>query len=677
MTIYTQYNQFLFTLALLLSAPLLSTPHIATPDDVVALFPTSTNAIQTNLEKTIDRAQTALNLIIAIPAKERSFENTVKAFDCAVADLMIDASIIHTLQHVHPDKEIRDSTTQAILQLEDFIIDNLENNKKVYNAFTDYLEGNFKQETLNAERQHHLRETMLGFRQSGITLEGEAFKRMTSLKKHIGELQMTFSSNIAQDQSKMVISEDALNGVDPDFIQSLPKEGNERVLRCDYPTQTHIMNHCHVESTRRDYARLFSNRAFPQNLNVLNQLINARDQLAQILGFKSYAEMDTSNQMIKSPEGVLSFLDQATPAILLKASQEWESMLFNMPNTISLTANGKIQSWDGSYLSTAYQKAYMNVDDAVIAEYFPVESTINSLLEIYEIFFSLKFTAIPCDGLWDDNVRLIEVKTKDKTPQLLGYLLLDLFPRSNKYSHACCDSLVPPIVDEKGTISPAVAVVIANFSKPNGSKPALLKYSEVRVFFHEFGHAIHALLGRAEMPTRAAYHTVIDFVEAPSQLLEEWLEQPSILKRISRHYVKGEPLSDELIGALIDSKHFELGRHTSRQLVLAHLSLAYFQAGQNKDPMAIRKEIFDRFSTYEAFDELNHFPCSFGHLTMYGARYYSYLWSKEIAHKIFEYIQTHGGPLDPIVGQRYIAKVIGRGGSCDANDLVADFLEEK
>jgi thimet oligopeptidase len=202
----------------------------------------------------------------------------------------------------------------------------------------------------------------------------------------------------------------------------------------------------------------------------------------------------------------------------------------------------------------------------------------------------------------------------------------------------------------------------------------LLAISLVKTLFHEFGHAVHALLGRAEMPRKGAYNTTMDFIETPSQLFEEWAWDHDILKRISCHYQTGEPLPDGLIHRLAASREYEEGRRVIRELQLAQISLNCFMPGKNKDLILMGKKIHEDLITAVAHDPESHSLCSFSHLVGYGAKYYSYLWSKELAMKFFDYIRSHGGLSDPAIGQCYREKVISKGGSCDPEVLVRDFL---
>ncbi len=195
-----------------------------------------------------------------------------------------------------------------------------------------------------------------------------------------------------------------------------------------------------------------------------------------------------------TPDRATTFLNELTTKAQKKAAQEAKEFTQSLPPSVQLV-NGKLQPWDFNFVKTYYKKTTYNVDENKIAEYFPMESTVDSLLEIYQKFFDLEFKQIPATGLWDPEVSLIEVY--DKTKKITaGYLFMDLFPRANKYSHACEHTMIPVGYAADGKPNLGVAIVIANFPKPMADKPSLLLFKDVNTFFHEFGHAMHALLGR-------------------------------------------------------------------------------------------------------------------------------------------------------------------------------------
>ena len=669
------------SLAVLPIAAFEQPPDLQSSADVASYFPKNGEQIEGIFQTARSQAFASVQEIVAIPPMERTFENTVLAYDKAVASFRISGSLIATVKMVHPDLGMRKKAEETIVAWTDVMIDLFDINPDIYRAFKEYARIHeivnqkvVKHETLNEERRYYLSEALEGFRRGGLELDAEKFQQMKELEKQIALLKIQFQTHIAQDRSSLRVKREDLSGLDEAFIKSLSVESGKYVLDCDYPTAYQVMTHCAVASTRRDYFHAFHNRAYPQNLEILRQLIDARDKLAQVLGYKSYAALDIATEMAKTPERVEAFLSDLSSTVYPRIASDWKRILRELPESVVLKA-GKIKAWDVKYAANQYVKRHLQVDQEKIAEYFPMETTVQGMLDIFGQFFNLSFQIMPGEVFWDPSVQLVEVR---EGTSLIGYLIMDLFPRANKYSHACCNSLIPP---GEGS---ALAIIITNFSKSTAERPSLLKHHEVKTLFHEFGHAIHALTGRAEMPTRAAYNTTMDFVEMPSQLLEQWIWDRNILKKISRHYRTGSSLPDALIDGLLQSRGFGDSAHVATSgsgdnegtgLFMSQLSLNLFKEGQNKNFVAIDRAIYRKSPQVVAYDPEMHNLCAFGHLTGYGAKYYSYLWSKQLALKIFDYIQKHGGLLDPGVGERYRSKILSRGGSCDPEFLMKDFLD--
>jgi len=438
------------------------------------------------------------------------------------------------------------------------------------------------------------------------------------------------------------------------------------------PTYEQVMRNCTVGGTRKKLWEAYANRGYPANDAVLKEIIRIRDQYAKLLGYPSYAELDISTEMAEKPEKVEAFLTDLQTKAQSKGEQEIAKILSDLPAGITLTAGGKIKPWDIGYVGKQYVMKHFDLDDNKVAEYFPVPSTFTGLLDIYEKFMGVRFTILPIDGLWDKDVMLLEVKTNDN--KLIGYLLLDLFPRPHKYTHACQITLYQATKNKNGIIDPGLCIVIANFPKPIGDKPALLKHSDVKTFFHEFGHAVHALLGANELAMQSGTNVKTDFVELPSQMLEEWMYDRDVLKKLSKHYKTGEPLPDKMIATIVDLKNFTAADTVRRQIGYSILSLDCHREGTEKDFHGLFKKIQHTTQPHLEHQETDHFVCSFGHLTGYGSKYYSYMWSKVFALDLFDYIKRHG-LTNPAVGKRYVDKILVKGGTAHPYTLLTDFLE--
>jgi thimet oligopeptidase len=645
---------------------------IETISDVVHLFPKSTQEINDRAQKVMKKVKNEIDAITALPDDKRTFENTCHALDRAGEELSQEGSVFHTLVMASPHEEMRNEAQKATITLQDFSVDIISQNKELYHAFKRYVDLKAPKENLNQEERYYIEETLKSFKRNGLDLPDKDQEEITKLKKELGVLSTNFSKNINDDDRKVTVTQDELNGLTPDFVRKLKKTDEGRFeLGTDYPTYHEVMENCSVESTRKALWTAFNNRAYPANEKVLNDIIALRDDLAHKLGFASYAQYDIDDEMAQNPQTVEAFLNDIAARSTVKAQQEVERYKKHLPDGITLLPDGTIKPWDWAFIKASYRKEKFNLDDRIVAEYFPVASTLEGLLKLYEKFFSIRLKQLPQVAPY--GIEIDAVQVSDVDGHLIGYLLLDLYPRPYKYTHACQITLVHGTRNKEGKITPAAGLVLANFPKPSAEKPALLPHTDVVTFFHEFGHAIHGLLGSTEMSGFSGTNVKTDFVEMPSQMLEEWMWDKAVIKNITKHYKTSKPLPDSLLDTMIMLKNLDSGDFNRRQLFYAKTSLEYFKDGRSKDTTAIVRKLQKEARPYIAAMPEDRVQYSFGHLTGYGSKYYSYLWSKVYALDLFDHIKTHG-LLDENVGKRYVECILSKGGSRPPQELLREFL---
>lgn len=665
---------FLFLLVIFAQGNAYDCRAISSYEDVAKLFPSSMEEMESICVQAQINAEVGLQEVFSVQPDYRNFTNTVKAIDDLIAELQAAIAPISIINKVHPDKGMRQKALDLLIEMDRFITDRFEYNKSLNIALKEYCFYNLNQLNISQESAYYLAKVFAAFEELGIDSGEEKMEKQKELMNQIAFLNFEFEKNIAEDNSCLKAKRERLIGLSNEFINSLEREGDYYILKCDYPTIDAVMSWCQDGNTRKEFYKIYTNRAYPKNLQVLKEMILKRQELAKFVGYQSFAELQLSTQMAKTPENVENFLNSLTSEAIKSAQEEWNEILSDLPEGVELNENGMLNPWDDAYVSSHYLKEHFNFDKEQFSEYFPLDETLRNYLAIFEKFFGLELRLSGSTLFWDDSVQLIEIIDPNSN-QTLGYTILDLFPREGKFTHACCSSILPTIVEDDNVKQPAVALIIANFTRPTENCPALLRPMELVTFLHEFGHSMHAILGRSELLTQAAFNTTLDFVEMPSQLLEEWFTEPQILRKVGRHYLTNEQLPEELIETVINTKNFQKGKQLARQLVLSKLSLHYYIEDQVDDLFTVVKEYSDAGIPVIAHDTDNHFPCSFGHLGEYGARYYCYLWSKDLASKFFDYIQKHGGVEDPVVGAKY-SEVLKKGGSCDPENLVTQFLSE-
>ncbi|KKP24724.1 MAG: hypothetical protein SZ59_C0001G0042 [candidate division TM6 bacterium GW2011_GWF2_28_16] len=639
--------------------------------EALKLFPVSTQDVENRVKFLKEIVNSGIKELLNIDKNLRTFENTVKALDNLEFKYSSASHAIATFELVCPDNELREACHEATLELDKFAIDTFLN-REIYKAFKDYFDLNFKKEDLDSEQKYYVQESLSDYKRAGFDLPDNEFEKIKQIKKEISQKVLEFEKNINTDNSFIEVDESDLAGVDKDFVASLTKsDSGKYILKCDYPTYANVMQYCTNANTRKNLYFCFNNRAYPKNIDNLNFVINKREELANILGFESFASLDLDDQMVKNVNRAKKFLHDLVAKTVIKMNKEFEILLQDLPEGVELDKDGKINSWDYKFALESYKKKHFDIDEQKIAEYFPVQNTVNKIFEIYQQFLSLKFELVNIDNAWNKDVIAIKIYEKNDN-KLRGYLFLDLYPRENKYSHACmCDIVLP--AKYKNDENLAVIMVIANFPKATKDKPALLKHRDVETFFHEFGHAMHGFLGKTQMHGFAGTNTKTDFVELPSQMFEEWMWDKNMLKLATAHYQTGQPLPEEIINKKIELKNFDSGYFVTRQVVLSLLSLECFVEGKDKNIDKLNKDLFEKYITKIKFEPDAHFWAAFGHLMGYAAKYYGYMWSKVFAIDLFYKIKE-SGLLNAQEGERIVNLVLGRGGSKDPDILLKDYL---
>ena len=636
------------------------------------VYPQTPEEIDERAAQSKQRIKEIIDTLITTPVDQQNKTSMIHKLDSLDGATSI-FGVLEFVQHVYPDDVMRKKASDVSTALRDFYTDIVEMNVDLYKAFKTYYEGNAVSEDLLSEERYFLDELMKDFKRAGLDLPEENRLKIAELNKKINKIGQDFSCNISEDTTTITATREQLAGVSDEFIAGLKTDDQGLyILHTDYPTQNMIGNYCSVQDTRKRFSKAFKNRAYPKNKEVLEQLIAMRDELAKALRFASFADLDLDDQMIKSAKHAWEFEYDLEQRAKTKAVQEFATLTAALPEGVTLSPEGKMYPWDGGFISTYFKKQKYDIDERVLAEYFPMEKSVEGLMNIYQQFFSITITYEQPTHTWHPDVKLLKI-ADNATNEVLGYVFLDMFPRPKKYGHAAQFGGVTAYKTHDGKRYPAVVAVVCNFTKPTETKPSLLKYDEVNTFFHEFGHALHSVLGATRLASQAGTSVKSDFVELPSQMLENWLEDKEIVKNLSSHYITGEQMPDELLDKKLELLQFGLGMQSVAQVIYAMMSLEYFGPDKHKDTDVICKKYYERLMPYAVYDTDTHMQYSFGHLFGYSAKYYGYMWSDVLGQDVFAEIQKHG-LLNPVIGQKYVDCILGQGGSKDPNELLIDFL---
>ncbi len=608
-----------------------------------------------NYQKKIDQ-------LLAVSG-QRTIENTLRSFDDAQAELAAVGQQASLLDSVHPEKEVRDQA-QALTQKVSETGTLLSLNQDVYRA----LSG-IDLDSVDPITRHYLERTLLQYRLSGVDRDDPTRARIKELQDKATEMSLAFSRNVQEGAKHIQVTASDLDGLPDDYLQAHPPAENGTIsLSTDFPDMQPLMTYAKSAGVRRTMFLAYHTRAYPQNKELLLNLLKTRQELAAILGYKSWADLATADQMMQSAERMQSFLNELESASKAGAEREF-NMVFDFARQqqpdlkeIDLAARGY---WYEQYRRSAFQ-----FDSQSVRPYFPYAQVEPGVLRTAENLFHVRFEQDKAAEVWHPSVTAWKVFDANPATKQIGLFYLDMHPREGKDKWFSAAPLVPGI---RGRQFPEAAL-ICNFPGGKDGDPGLMQYSDVVTYFHEFGHLMHAILG-GDQPWAgiSGIRTEWDFVEAPSQMLEEFFRDPKLLATFARHYETGETLPAEVVHRMNRASAFGRADAIRTQLVYTSYSLDTHKTDpETIDLDALLQHEYKRFSPY-AWIEGNKMYSSFGHLVGYSSNYYTYLFDKAIALDFFAQFD----PVNLLEGpaaMRYRQAVLEPGGSKPAAELVHDFL---
>jgi len=591
----------------------------------------------------------------------RTLENTLQPYDDAVFELDGAASTSSLLENVHPDDAFRAAAEKAS-QAASAAGTALSLDRRVYDALTA-----LKVPASDPETKYYLEKTLRDFRLSGVDKDEKTRARITALRDELVQIGQEFSRNIRGDRRYVLVRNAAeLAGLPADYVERhKPNEHGVIALTTDYPDSMPILSYAQSDSLRRAMYMEYNNRGGPKNLEVLDRMIARRHELANLLGFPTWAEYITADKMTGSAKTASDFIDHIVEASGARAAREYEVLLAEKRK--EQPEASVIQPWESTFWSERVRKAKYDFDNQAVRPYFPFPKVKQGVLDVASRLFGVTFRRVEGAAVWHPSVEAWEMLEAGK---VVGRFYFDLFPRPNKFNHAAQFDIRAGVA---GRHLPEAALV-CNFPGGEPGDPGLMEYGDVRTFFHEFGHLLHNLFaGRHRWTGVAGIRTEHDFVEAPSQMLEEWTLDPKVLATFARHHQTGEPIPAELVLQMKRAGEFGKGLSVRRQMALARTSLSYYDrppAEVNTD--ALYRQISEKYLSYP-FVEGTHFQCAFGHLDGYSAVYYTYMWSLVIAKDMLAQFDRQD-LLDSKHARRYRETVLEAGGSAPAAVFLERFL---
>ncbi|MEI2765804.1 MAG: M3 family metallopeptidase [Dermatophilaceae bacterium] len=554
---------------------------------------------------------------------------------------------------VHPDETVRAVAERAVQDVERLGTE-LGLDRDLYEVFTGVdVTG------LDEPARRLYDKTMRDFRRAGVDQDETTRERIKALNERIVLVGQEFSKNIREDVRSIRLTPDRLGGLPADWIDAHPPgEDGLVTVTTDYPDSIPFRTFAHDRAARRELTVAFLTVAWPKNDPLLHELLDLRAELAGLLGYASWADYDAEVKMIKRGGAIPEFIDRIATAAEQSGRRDRQVVLERMRADVPDAQT--IDAGDLAYYSEAVRREQLDVDAQQVRRYFDFGRVRQGLLDVTGRLFGLRYEPVVDAVVWDEAVTAYDVLAADGSGRL-GRIYLDLHPRAGKYKHAAQFTLASGV---QGRVLPE-GVLVCNF--PRG----LMEHDQVVTLFHEFGHLVHHVLaGRQQWVRFSGVATEWDFVEAPSQMLEEWAWDAQILRTFAVDEA-GEPIPADLVARMRRADDFGKGYAARTQMFYAAMSY-YFHTERPADLTARTRELQARYSMF-SYIEGTHMPCSFGHLEGYSSGYYTYMWSLVIAKDLFSAFDRDD-LFDPQVAGRYRDRVLAPGGSRDAADLVEDFL---
>ena len=596
-------------------------------------------------QELITQSEKEIDTIANNPA-EATFENTIEALAYSGEQLDRVSSIFFNLNSAETNDEIQKIAQEVSPILTEFS-SKISQNEKLFQRIKKVFDEKENLD-LNEEQKTLLNETYKGFVRNGALLNEENKKKLEKIDVELSVKSLNFGQNVLAATNayfKHITNKEDLAGIPEPILAQYAEEAKERGLEgyaitLQYPSYIPAMTYADNQNLRQELALANGKKAFDggefDNQNLIKEIINLRQQKAELLGYKNFAEYVLEERMAESPKKVFDFLNQ----LLTAATPYAEKEIAQLKELAKADGIDKMEAYDHAYYAEKLRKQKFDLNDEELKPFFPLEKVQDAVFDLAGKLFNLDFKEVTDIQKYHSEVRVYEVFENNS---LKAVLYVDYFPRKGKRAGAWMTSFKNQWKKDSTDSRPHISVV-CNFSKPTADTPSLLTFQEVTTLFHEFGHALHGILADTQYPNLSGTSVKWDFVELPSQFLENYCYEPEFLKTFAKHYQTGEVLSDEKIKKINESKNFMEGYQTLRQLGFGLLDMAYHTQPETvQDIKTFETKQTEKCSLYPVNAETAISP-SFSHIFQggYSAGYYSYKWAEVLDADAFQYFKENG-----------------------------------
>lgn len=626
------------------------------------------------IEESIKKGRQCISQIKEKPA---SFENTILGLEEASEDLEFCYGTFSNLNHADSN-DVRQALALEVAPIISAFSNDLLLDEDLFKKIKEVHE---QKKSLNSDQRQLVEKIYKDFTRNGALLNSEDKEKLRAINQKLSELNPKFAENVlksTQSFEKLITDEAELNGLSEDFKQGLEETAKSKdkegwLITLSMPVYIYIQQFSKNRSLREELYRAYSSRAYKDqfnNENVILDVVKLSHEKAQLLGFKDFASFRLAERMAETPEKVWSFLNRLIEASKPKALEEIDevkSLAKKMDNIQDF------KPWDFTYYSERLKEQKYSFKDEDTRPYFELNRTLDGAFEHARRLYSLVFKENNQYSTYHPEVRVFEV-SKEDTGEFIGLFYADFFPRPSKANGAWMTSYLEQGLSFGEVQRPHVSIV-CNFTKPTKTKPSLLTFNEVSTLFHEFGHALHGLLSKQNYRSLSGTNVYLDFVELPSQVMENWLTEKESLELFAKHWETGELMPQELINKIKSADKHLVGYQSLRQLNFASLDMSWFTTppDQIKDVSSFEQKVTERTKTFDPIDGTNS-SCSFSHIFtgMYAAGYYSYKWAEALDADAFEYFQEKG-IFSKEVASMFEIHVLSKGGSDHPMTLFKNF----
>jgi thimet oligopeptidase len=641
-------------------------------------FETTSNAIVESVKTTMAAANEALDQIGRLSPAEVNFNNTLRALDDVNYGIGATENRLSIIKETSPEAALRTAATEQMKVMEEWAV-GLDYREDVYRAVSAYADTH---PALEGEEAKLLKETMRDYRRAGLALPKAERDEVERLRKKLSGLTTDFETHVTDAEKKLTFTKAEVAGVPEDFLSQKGVANDDGTYSVMANITWHyltVMENATNENTRLQLQTARDNLAKKENVPLLQEILVVRDTLAHKLGYRTWADYVIEVKMAKSAADAEAFLEKLKAGLQPKFDAEIaEFRALKVKETGDPKA--EIHLWDWRYYANQLKKEKYTVDEEALKVYFPYQQALDGMFRIYQRIFGLKFTRLDAPYKWVPDLQLYAVSDSE-TGEPLGLFYLDMFPREGKYNHFAEFGIIDGKRLDDGRYQRPTVALICNFPSPQPGKPSLLAHQDVETLFHEFGHAMHAILTRATFGRFAGTSVPGDFVEAPSQMLENWVWDKKVLDSFAADYRDhSRKIPEQILNQLKASKLAVEGTFYRRQLSFGLTDLALhtrIRAGNEQELVPLSNQI--EADTFFPEPPDTAWVAYFGHIVGgYDAGYYGYAWADAIAADMATvFAQAPDGFFDVQAGRRLRREVYEMGDSRDVRVSIEKFLGRK